>query len=532
MATILAQLHPRRWLTGLWLNRDFRKLWGSLTIVHFGGQITFLALPLTAAVALNASPFEVGVLTALEALPYPLFGLFAGVMVDRLRKLPVIIASDVGRGLALAAIPVCAWFGALNMAILYVGRENLVEANAKIGVADSAAQLVGPGLAGALIQWLTAPFAILFDACCFFASALMLRGIPPAATDEPKEVARSVKEEIREGLAVIWQDRTLRALVWSIGLWQVFRHAFIAIVVLFAARELGFSAGHVGVLFMTAGLGSLAAAGVTAALNARFGMGPVMLGGIGGTGLAWLVMGAASGSYWVASAVFGLGLFLLDLSAMIFFINYLSVRQAATPDRLLGRVTATMICLTVSTAPLGGLAGGWVAEHFGLRTAMLLAGAGGVALVPLLVWLSPLARMKHLPVPLEPWARKASPRRWPATKANLLLRALAQRVLDVVHVVRVLPLEVAEAVVRRGEHGLGLALAEARDLGLAGIRDAGGGDRLDLAVGLREPGVAAAGTAGDDQGGGRKGEQDSHGVLLEIGPLLTQTILRPTLFPG
>jgi len=153
---------------------------------------------------------------------------------------------------------------------------------------------------------------------------------------------------------------------------------------------------------MVAGLGSLAAAGVTSILNARFGMGPVMLGGIGGTGLAWLVMGSATGSYWMASAIFGLGLFLLDLTAMIFFINYLSVRQAATPDRLLGRVTATMICLTVSTAPVGGLAGGWVAEHYGLRAAMLLAGAGALLLAPLLVWLSPLARMRELPAPAEP----------------------------------------------------------------------------------------------------------------------------------
>ena len=104
MATLLSNLHPNRWLTGLWLNRDFRKLWGLLTIVHFGGQVTFLALPLTAALVLNASPFQVGVLTALEALPYPIFGLFAGVLVDRARKLPVIIACDVGRGLALLAI--------------------------------------------------------------------------------------------------------------------------------------------------------------------------------------------------------------------------------------------------------------------------------------------------------------------------------------------------------------------------------------------------------------------------------------------
>src|ERR1700752_4440358 len=120
MSTLLSSLHPNRWFTGLWRNPDFAKLWGSLTIVHFGGQITFLALPLTAALVLNASPFEVGVLTALEALPYPLFGLFAGVLVDRARKLPVIIACDVGRGLALLTIPLCAWFGVLTMAMLYI----------------------------------------------------------------------------------------------------------------------------------------------------------------------------------------------------------------------------------------------------------------------------------------------------------------------------------------------------------------------------------------------------------------------------
>ncbi len=426
MSTLLSSLKPSRWFTGLWRNPDFVKLWGSLTLVHFGGQITFLALPLTAALVLNASPLEVGVLTALEALPYPLFGLFAGVLVDRARKLPVIIACDVGRALALLAIPVFAWLDALNMTVLYVvgflvglftvtgwpayqvfmtervGREHLVEANAKIGVADSAAQLVGPGLAGVLIQWLTAPFAILLDAFCFFASAWMLRGIPPRDTDAPKTLPRSIRAEIMEGLEVVWRNRTLRALVWSLGLWQIFRHMFIAIVVLFAARELGFSAGHVGALFMVAGLGSLAAAGVTSSLNLRFGMGPTMVAAIAGTGIAWLVMGSSAGSFWVASLIFGAGLFTLDLAAMIFFINYLSLRQSVTPDRLLGRVTATMICLTVSTAPLGGLAGGWVGDHWGLRAAMLMAGAGAVLLGPIVAWLSPLMRMRELPGPQEP----------------------------------------------------------------------------------------------------------------------------------
>ncbi len=426
MESLLKTLHPRQWFTGLWLQPDFRKLWGSLTITHFGGQITFLALPLTAALMLDASPFEVGVLTALEALPFPLFGLFAGVLVDRLPKLPVIIAADVGRGLALLAVPVCAWAGVLSMPVLYVagflvglgtvmgwpayqvfmtervGRENLVEANAKIGIADSTAQLVGPGLAGVLIQWLTAPFAILLDACSFFLSAWMLRGIPPRESDRPKSVARSMKAEIREGLAIIWRNTTLRSLVWAIGVWQVFRHAFIAIVVLYCTRELHFSAGQVGVTFMAAGVGSLAAAALVAPMNARFGMGPTMLAGISGTGLAWLVMGAASGPLWVALSVFGLGMFLLDVTAMVFFINYLSLRQAVTPDRLLGRVTATMICLTVSTAPLGGLAGGWIAEHHGLRAAMLFAGVGALLLAPFVAWFSPLARLRELPTPQEP----------------------------------------------------------------------------------------------------------------------------------
>jgi MFS family permease len=426
MNSLLDKLHPNRWLTGLWRNPDFAKLWGSLTITHFGGQVTFLALPLTAALMLNATPFEVGVLTALEALPYPLFGLFAGVLVDRARKLPVIIWADLGRGLALAAVPVCAWLDVLSMHVLYcvgflmglgsvigwpayqvfmterVGRENLTEANAKIGISDSAAQLVGPGLAGALIQWLTAPIAILLDALSFVVSAWMLRGIPPAASDAPKISGESVWREIGEGLAAVWHNRTLRALAWSLAAWQVFRHAYIAVVILFAARELGFSAGHVGVLFVMAGVGSLTAAGAVGPLNARFGFGPTMLVALGGTGIAWLVLGAASGGHLVASVTFGAGLFLLDFFAMTFFINYLTLRQTVTPDRLLGRVTATMICLTVATAPLGGLAGGWIAEHWGLRATILLAGAGALAMIPVVAWTSPLASMRRLAGPQEP----------------------------------------------------------------------------------------------------------------------------------
>ncbi len=409
-----------RWRTGLWRNHDFVRLWGSLTITHFGAQITSLALPLTAALVLNASPFEMGVLVALEALPFTLFGLFAGVIVDRFPKLPIIIWADAGRGLALLTVPVCAWVGWLSMPVLYiagftvglggvlgwpayqvfmterVGRGNLVEANAKMAMSDSAAQLVGPGIAGALVQWLTAPFAILADAIAFFCSALLLRGIGPAASDAPKHSGEHFWVDIREGLHAIWHNRTLRALAWALATWQVFRFAFLAVVVLFATRDLGFSSGRIGAVFMMAGVGSLAAAWGVTPLNRRFGVGPTMLGGLLGTGIGWTVIGLATGPLLAASLVFGLGLFLLDLSAMVFFINYLVLRQSVTHDRLLGRVTATMICLTVATAPLGGLLGGWIAEHAGLRATILLAGLGAMLLAPMVAWLSPLARLRSL----------------------------------------------------------------------------------------------------------------------------------------
>ena len=193
-----AQLVRRR-LGGLWRLRDFRTLWLSLTITSFGAQITNLALPLTAALLLHATPLQMGVLVALETLPFALVSLHAGVLLDRVRKLPIIITSDVSRGLALLLIPLCAWRGALSIEVLYAvgffcgvqnvvggaayqvliaqmaGRERLVEANAKITLGETSSALIGPGVAGALIHVLTAPFAIVLDALSFLGSALMLR---------------------------------------------------------------------------------------------------------------------------------------------------------------------------------------------------------------------------------------------------------------------------------------------------------------------------------------------------------------------
>src|SRR5436190_14917440 len=204
MTGVLMQSVPRwfnRAFQGLWLSPDFRRLWSSLTITAFGSQITNLALPLTAALLLHATPLQMGVLIALETLPFALVSLHAGVLLDRVRKLPIVIASDLVRGIALLAIPVAAFTHVLSIEILYAvgflcgvqnvvggaayqvllaqlaGRTRLVEANAKITLGETSSVLVGPGLAGLLIQALTAPFAIVLDALTFFASALMLRHV-------------------------------------------------------------------------------------------------------------------------------------------------------------------------------------------------------------------------------------------------------------------------------------------------------------------------------------------------------------------
>jgi predicted MFS family arabinose efflux permease len=414
--------HFRHRFRGLWLSRDFRRLWTSLTITSFGAQITNLALPLTAALLLHASPMQMGVLVALETLPFALFSLHAGVLLDRVRKRPVVIATDLGRGLALAAIPVAAWFNALSMEVLFAvgflcgvqnvvggaayqvllaqmaGRKRLVEVNAKISLGETSAALVGPGMAGGLIQALTAPFAIVFDAFAFFISALMLRRIE-ARNDIPHaRGSGSVWHEIGEGLRLVWDNRTLWGLAWLAGLWQFLHHMQIAVLILFATRELALSAGAIGIAYAFGGLGCVLASAFAERLSTRLGIGPVIVHGLIITAIGWQAFGLLGGSGWLATLALGLAMLVFDFGAILYGINYLALRQAITPDRLLGRMTATMRFLTVASAPLGSLVGGALATGIGLRGTLLTVGALGLALAGAAVFWSPVRQHRELPV--------------------------------------------------------------------------------------------------------------------------------------
>jgi MFS family permease len=411
----------RRRFRGLWRSSDFRKLWMSLTVTSFGAQITNLALPLTAALLLHATPLQMGVLVALEALPFALVSLHAGVMLDRVRKLPVVIVSDFTRGLALLMIPVCAWRGVLSVEVLYAvgffcgvqnvvggaayqvliaqmaGRDRLVEANAKITLGETSSALIGPGIAGILIQLLTAPFAIALDAIGFFASALMLRRLQ-APSDVPVLPAqRSIGAEIREGLLLVWKNATLRSLATVAAAWQVLHHMQVAVLILFATRELGLSAGAIGLSYMAGGLGCVLAAASAERLSRRFGVGPLIVHGLFLTALGWQAFGLIGGSPAIATLELGVGMLVFDFGAVLYAINYLALRQSMTPDRLLGRMTATMRFLSVAAAPLGSLAGGVLATVIGLRATLWVVGGLGLLLTLAAMRWSPVRAHRGLP---------------------------------------------------------------------------------------------------------------------------------------
>ena len=411
----------RRTFRGLWRSPDFRKLWVSLTVTSFGAQITNLALPLTAALLLHATPLQMGILIALETLPFALVSLHAGVLLDRVRKLPVVIATNLARGLALLAIPVAAWTGMLSVELLYAvgffcgvqnviggaayqvllaqlaGRKRLVEANAKIALGETSSALVGPGLAGGLIQLLTAPVAILVDALAFLWSALWLRRVR-APQDVPHDGPRgAIGTEIAEGLKLVFGNPTLFALAWLAAVWQFLHHMQIAVLILFATRELGMSAGAIGFVYMLGGVGCVIAAASAEKLSARFGIGPVIVHGLILTALAWQAFGLIGGPVWLATLLLGLVMLMFDFGGVLYGVNYLALRQAITPDRLLGRMTATMRFLTVAMAPLGSLVGGALATWIGLRGTLLTVGVLGLLLAAAAVLWSPVRRHQTLP---------------------------------------------------------------------------------------------------------------------------------------
>jgi MFS family permease len=415
------------WPTGgLWRHGDFLKLWSAETVSQFGTQVSLLAIPFVAVLVLDATTFQVAALGVVDFLPFMIFTLPAGVWVDRLRRRPILIAGDFGRAALLVSIPIAYVLDALTLGQLYVvgflvgictvffdvayqsylpslvGREQIIEGNSKLEISRSSAQIAGPGFAGLLIQAVTAPYAILIDAVSFLGSGLFFFRI--SRHEEP--VARALNgektslwTELKEGLRFVLGNPNLRAQAGCTATSNFFSNVSFAIIIVFLVRELGLSAGVIGLVLSLGSVGSLIAAFTATRISGRFGIGPTTIA----VGMLWgpamlLFAVAPAGNEAIPFLIFGQ--LIIGFAVVVYNIVQVSYRQAICPPRLQGRMNSTMRFIVWGTIPLGGLVGGVLGSTVGLRQTIVV-GAIGAGLSFLWILLSPQRHLREMPEPVD-----------------------------------------------------------------------------------------------------------------------------------
>jgi MFS family permease len=412
----------------------FLKLWGAETVSQLGTQVTLLALPLTAVLVLHATPFEVGLLGTAEFLPFLLVGLPAGVWVDRMRRRPILIAGDLGRAVALGTIPLAYSMGVLHIVQLYVvafvsgictvffdvayqsylpslvDRDQLVDGNAKLEISRSGAQLAGPGIAGALIQLVKAPMAILVDAISYLASAAFVFRIRLSEPEPPKhgpdgEPHPRMKKQIGEGLRYVFGHPLLRPITFCTATSNFFGPMALAILILFAVRVLNLTPGAIGVIFAIGNIGFLTGAIVSDRVARRLGIGPTIVLSAALFSISGLILPLAQPS--TAWVVIIATMLVQGFGAVVYNINQVSLRQAITPERMQGRMNATIRFVIWGTIPIGSFIGGVLGGTIGLRPTLWVAGIGGLfAFLPPLF--SPVRKLQEIPeVEQEPTPESA-----------------------------------------------------------------------------------------------------------------------------
>jgi MFS family permease len=393
-------------------------LFGADTISQIGTQVSLLALPLVAVLALKASEFETGLLFAAGTIAFLLVGLPAGVWVDRMRRRQILITADLVRGVLLASVPIAWWLDVLTLPHLYVvalgigvatvffdiayqsylpslvGRDRLPEGNAKLEIVRATANVAGPGAGGVLIQVLTAPVAVLVDAVSFLGSALFLWRIDAAEQVPDRAARRTLVKEIGEGLRFVATHRILRMIAAATATANFSNGMIAAVEMIFLTRVVGLSPGVIGLLFSAGAFGGLASAAIVGTVSRRVGTARIIWLSVLVTA-PFMLLVPLTGSGWRTS-LFAIAVFMNGVGVVLYNVNQVSFRQSVTPEHMLGRMNATMRFVVWGVLPLGGLVGGVLGEIFGARTTLWISAALALlAVVPLL--LSPLRTMRDLP---------------------------------------------------------------------------------------------------------------------------------------
>jgi predicted MFS family arabinose efflux permease len=282
-----------------------------------------------------------------------------------------------------------------------VSREHLVEGNSKLEMSRSVAQIAGPGVGGALVQLATAPLAILVDAASFLASAACILTIRAPEPAPVRHVAggRSLWPELREGLIAVFGNPLLRSIAGCTATANLFSNGLMAVFVLYVTRELGIGPALLGIIFAAAGPGALLGALLAGKVATRFGLGATIIGASFLGGLANLIVPLASGPDFVTAGMLVGAMFIGGIANPVYNINQVSLRQAITPDRLQGRMNASMRFIVWGTIPIGALMGGALGDAFGLRPTLTWM-AVGCLLPPLWILFSPVRQLKQQPVPV------------------------------------------------------------------------------------------------------------------------------------
>ena len=387
----------------IWANSNFLKLWIGQSISQVGAQITLLALPLMAVHTLHATPLQMGILRAAEFVPFALFGLFAGVLCDRIGCRPIMVVCDVARALILIAIPLTGAMGDVPISLLYataflvgvatvffdvaywsylpslVAQEDLVKGNSKLSLSQSTAESLGPGAAGLLVQLLSAPFAIALNALSFLLSAVSLmliqaRPAPPVVTN----TNLGIFARLIHGLKFVLGHATLRSLMLRATLWNFLYNMAMPVFLLFCMQELALSATSIGLLFTALGVGLVVGSMLvdTALFKqevAQLINSSMVVAAVSACGLAIKLDNS------VMQMVLLVGfLFVIGVANAIYNISNVSLRQKLTPQELLGQMTAAMRFVSWGTIPLGALLGGEMGGRIGFPATLLCAGIVGL----------------------------------------------------------------------------------------------------------------------------------------------------------
>jgi MFS family permease len=389
----------------------YTRFWTASAVSAFGSQVTGLALQILTAVTLSASATEVGLVSAARWAPYLLFGLVAGVLVDRCRRGPVMVAMDLGRAALLGAIPLlyaldrldiatlcacvfafgvlCLFFDAANHSYVprLVPRELLNAGYARVGQADAVAGSTGPLLAGVLIKLLGAPLAVLVDAASYLASGLLLISVRAHDPVPDRGARRGLLSELREGVAWVYRHRTLASIALTSHLMLLFNTVVSTVFVVFALRELRIGGFGLGVTYACAGLGGVLGGAFSGRVARKLDVGATLIAGRLLAAVGWLPLVLAHRGPWALVSVCA-AFFVVSAAISLESPVEMSYRQAVTPDRLRGRMNATIRSFNWGMVAVGAPLGGLLADHVGYRFA-LSVGLTGAVLQALALTVSP-----------------------------------------------------------------------------------------------------------------------------------------------